>query len=138
MPKVIEVLLSKTLSLSIFHLWLVERVVDYLKGFPIALGFQKFVHMLFGGTIAVFHDPSMERDEPDFFEENLDVTRGIVVNHHGNIFNGHSLVFVTSISSISLTNERNDRVNEFSEVFTNWKIDKDVLEQADEIFTGET
>jgi len=138
MAKVIKVLLSKTLSLSIFHLWLVERVVDDLKGFPIALGFQKFVHVLLGGTITVFHNPSMERDEPDFFEENLNVTRGIVVNHHGNIFNGHSLVFVTSISSISLTDERNDRVNEFSEVFTNWKIDKDILEQADEIFTGET
>jgi len=72
--EVIEVLLSKTLSLSILHFWFVERVVDNLESFPVTLAFQKFVHMLLCCSIAVFHDPSVERDEPDFFKEHLNIT----------------------------------------------------------------
>jgi len=60
MSEVVEILLSETLALSIAHFRLVERVVDDLKGFPIALSFQYFVHLLLGASVALRHYVSVE------------------------------------------------------------------------------
>jgi len=54
-----------------------------------------------------------------------------------NIFNSDSLLLVTSISSVSL-NDLYDGVNEFSEILSNRKIDKNILEKNNKIFTGKT
>ena len=58
--EVVEVLLSETLALSIAHFRLVERVVNDLKGFPVTLSLQYFVHLLLGASIALSHYVSVE------------------------------------------------------------------------------
>ena len=73
--EVVEVFLPETLASSIAHFWAIERVVDDLDGLPITLSLEEFVHDGLGGLIAVGHDPSVEVDEPDLFEEDLDLTR---------------------------------------------------------------
>jgi hypothetical protein len=55
--EVIEVFLSKTLTLGIIHLWLVERVVDDLKSLPIRLSLKKLVHLGLSGVVTVLHNP---------------------------------------------------------------------------------
>lgn len=84
--EVVEVLLSETLALSIAHFRLVERVVNDLKGFPVTLSLQYFVHLLLGASVALSHYVSVELDQPNLFQENFDVARRIVIDHLRNIF----------------------------------------------------
>lgn len=72
--EVVEVFLTEALASSIAHFWAIERVVDDLDGLPITLSLEEFVHDGLSGLIAVGHDPSVEVDEPDLFEEDLDLT----------------------------------------------------------------
>jgi len=74
MAKVVEVFLSHCLSLGIAHVGSGEGVIDNLQGLPVTLCFKKFIHNFFGRVIAVSHDPSMETNEPDFFQHDLDLT----------------------------------------------------------------
>ena len=72
--EVVEVFLTETLASSIAHFWAIERVVDDLDGLPITLCLEEFVHDGLCGLVAIGHDPSVEVDEPDLFEEDLDLT----------------------------------------------------------------
>ena len=74
MTEIIEILLSKALTLSVTHILIIERVVDNLQCSPVTLSFQELVHVLFGSAIAVLHNVSMERAQPDFLQENCNVT----------------------------------------------------------------
>lgn len=43
-----------------------------------------------------------------------------------------------SLISSTFVSERDNRVNEFSEIITNRKINKNILEKTNKVFTGET
>ena len=75
----------------------------------------------------------MEFNEPNLLEEDLDITGGVIVDNLTDVFNGHSLPLLLTFI---LTGASNDGVDEFSEVFTNWEVDEDVLEQINEVFAG--
>jgi hypothetical protein len=107
MTQVVEEFLSETLTLGITQLWLIERVVDNLQSFPITFCLQKLVHVFFGCTIAVSHDPSVVLRKPDLLQEDLDLTRGVVIDHLGNVLDGYSvfLVITTTHVAFSLSDE---------------------------------
>lgn len=136
--EVVEVFLTETLASGIAHLWAIEGVVDDLNGLPITLSLEEFVHDGLGGLIAVGHDPSVEVDEPDLFEEHLDLAGRVLVDHLGDVFDVHSAISVVgTLSSLVLSNVLNDGVDELTEVLTNWQVDKDLLEENDEVLAGE-
>ena len=43
-----------------------------------------------------------------------------------------------SLISSTFVSERDNRVNEFSEIITNRKINENILEKTNKVFTGET
>jgi len=71
--KIIEILLSEALTLGVTHILVIERVVNNLECSPVTLGFQELVHVFFSCSIAVLHNVSMERAQPDFLQENFNV-----------------------------------------------------------------
>jgi len=76
----------------------------------------------------------MEANQPDFLQEDFDIAGGIVINHLRDIVNTNALVALLAAFIIGLAQERDDGVNEFSEVLTNWQVNKDVLEQTNKVF----
>lgn len=131
MAQVVEILLSHGLSLGIVHVCSSEGVIDDLKGLPVTLSLQEIVHDINGGVVAVGSDPSVEADQPDFLKHDLNLTCRVIVNHLSDLVDGNSLV-VSVLSLLSLE-VFSDGVDERSEVFSDWKIDKDILEQSDEV-----
>jgi hypothetical protein len=109
---------------------LVERVVDNLQGFPIALSLQDFVHLLLSSTVAFTHDPSVELSKPYLLQENLDITRREIVDLLRDFLDSNTLIARTFVS------ERNNGVDEFSEVVTDWESNKNILEKTDKVLTG--
>ena len=71
----------------------------------------------------------MELCKPYLFQEDFDITWREIVDLLRDFLDGDT--FITS----SLISERNNRVYEFSEVITDWKIDKNILEKTDKVFT---
>ena len=69
MTKTVEISLSQSLSFSVTEFWLIERIIDDLKCFPIAFGFQEVVHSFDCSSIAVLRNPSMVLTQPNFFKE---------------------------------------------------------------------
>lgn len=65
--------------------------------------------------------------EPDFFQENLDIARAVVIDHLGDIFDSNTVLSYLS-TSIIVTDVGDDRVNELSEVVTDWQVDQNILE----------
>jgi hypothetical protein len=126
MAQVVEILLPHGLSLGIAHISSSEGVIDNLKGFPVTLSLQEVIHDLLGGVIAVGFDVSVEADQPNFLQHDLDLTSRVIVDHLSNFINSNS--FLVSVLSLLSLKVIGDSIDELSEVFTNWKIDKDVLE----------
>ena len=110
MTQVVEEFLSEALTLGITQLWLIERVVDNLQSFPITFCLQHLVHMFSGSTITGCHNPSVVVRKPDLFQEDLDLTRGVVIDHLGDVLDRNSVfLFITStLVAFSLSDERND------------------------------
>jgi len=136
MPKVVEVLLSLTLSLSWLHLLLAEWVVDNLEGFPITLLLKEHIHLLFGTVVAVAHDPFMELREPYILKLHFDVLWRLIFHHSLDVLNGNFTVHASSVLIFILGDISNRAVNEFTEVHTTWEIDKNILEKTNDIITG--
>jgi len=120
------------LTLCVTHILIIERVVNNLECGPVALSFQELVHVLFGSTIAVLHNVSMERAQPDFLQENFNIAWRVVVDHLWDGINVNSLFFFIAFS---LSHIWDNWINEFSEIFSNRQIDKNVLEKTNEILT---
>lgn len=74
MPQVVEVLLSQTVSGGACQLLSHEGVVDDLQSLPVTLTLQELIHLFLGTAIAGFSDPSVELDQPNLLQEDLDVT----------------------------------------------------------------
>lgn len=49
----------------------------------------------------------------------------------------HGNLLLSSLSAVVLTEMRDDGVDEFSEVLTDWQVDEDVLEKTNEVLTSE-
>lgn len=77
----------------------------------------------------------MELNEPNLFEEHLDVTGAIIVNDVRDLLDGDLLL--SSLSTVVLTEMGDDGVNEFSEVLSDWQVNKNILEETNEVLTGE-
>ncbi len=72
----------------------------------------------------------MELCKPYLFQKDFDITWGEIVDLLRDFLNSDT--FITS----SLISERNNWVYEFSEVITDWKIDKNILEKTDKVLTS--
>lgn len=72
----------------------------------------------------------MELCEPYLFQEDFDITWRKIVDLLRDFLDSDT--FITS----SFVSERNNWVYEFSEVITDWKIDKNILEETDKVFTS--
>jgi len=120
MSKVVEVLLSHALTLSVVHVGLIEWVVEDLKCFPVTLYLEKFIHMFFSCTITVFHDPSVEADQPNLFKHDLKFTGVVVINHLTNFLNSDSFIRFLTFTSFWVFEMISDSINELSEIFTDW------------------
>lgn len=88
--------------------------------------------MLFSSTIASLHDISMERAQPNLLQENFNVAWRVIVDHLGDGINVNSFFFFITLW---LPHKWDNWINEFSEIFANRQIDKDVLEKTNKIFT---
>lgn len=139
MSETIEVLRSKRLSSSITHIRSVERVVNDLDGLPVTFCLQKLIHDFLRWIVAIGHDPSVEANEPNLFQENFDFTWRmlILVKHVWNLFNAYSFASFTTFSSSCLM-VFNNSIDESSKVLTNWKINKNFLEENNKLFTSKT
>ena len=130
MTKVVEVLLSQSVAWGtgqlLSHVW----VVNDLQSFPVALRLQNVVHLLLSTAIAVLHDPSVILDQPDFLQKDLDVTWWVVLDHIRNVLDWNT--FSTTTVTFRFL-ERNNWVDEWSEVFTNWQINKNILKECNHI-----
>ena len=120
------------MTLCVTHILIIERVVNNLECGPVALSFQELVHVLFGSAIAVLHNVSMERAQPDFLQENFNIAWRVVVDHLWDGINVNSLFFFIAFG---LSHIWDNWINEFSEIFSNRQIDKNVLEKTNEILT---
>jgi hypothetical protein len=134
--QVVEVLLTEALSLCVGHVLSSKGVVDDLQGLPVGLGLKDVVHHFLCGSIGVGHDPSVEGDKPDLFKEDLDVRGRIVVNHLRNVLDTNSVSLLLTVSFV-LSEESNNGVNKLPKVFSNRKIDQNILEKTNEILAGE-
>ena len=127
MSKIIEELISHTLTLGIIELWSSNGVVDELKGFPVTLALEHVVHLFLSAFIAVSHDPSVEANHPDLLEHEFDLLSGVVVDHLSDVVDGDS--FTASVLSTLSLEMISDGIDEFSEILTYWEVDKDILEE---------
>ena len=72
----------------------------------------------------------MELSKPYLLQENLDITRREIVDLLRDFLDSNTLIARTFVS------ERNNGVDEFSEVVTDREINKNILEKTDKVFTG--
>ena len=71
----------------------------------------------------------MELCKPYLLQEDFDITWRKIIDLLWDFLDSNT--FITS----SLISERNNWVYEFSEVITDWKIDENILEETDKVFT---
>ena len=72
----------------------------------------------------------MELSKPYLLQENLDITGREIVDLLRDFLDSNTLIARTFVS------ERNNGVDEFSEVVTDWEINKNILEKNDKVLTG--
>jgi len=136
MSKVVEELLSHGLTLGVSEVSSGERVIDDLHGFPVGLSLKKIIHHFLSSSVAVVHDISVEADEPNLLKHDLNLTCRVVIDHLGDLINSDSISLV--VFALLLLKVVSDGINELSEILTNWKINKDILEKTNEIIRGKT
>lgn len=81
----------------------------------------------------------MEADQPNLLEEHFDFTGRVLVliKHVRHLLNADTLGTSVTFSSFGLTEVLNDTINEFTEVLTDWEINKNLLEEYHEVLAGE-